>query len=86
LADIPDANVTEARHHILGNVKAWTAKIKGDGTGTTLNVPFKIVVGAFTGNIDDTSAIPGISFADGVITYASAPTSSKYHWLMILGF
>ena len=86
MADIPTANITEKTHNVAGAVKSWSAKVKGDGTGVTIPVPFSRVTSVVTGNIDDTSAIPGISFASGVLTYAAAPTNTKYHWLKVEGY
>lgn len=86
MADIPAANITEKTHNVCGAVKVWTAKVKGDGSGVTIPVPFSRVTCVTTGNIDDTTAIPGIVFASGVLTYSSAPTSGKYHWLRVEGY
>lgn len=86
MADIPDANVTHKLHINLGTLKCWKAKVKGDGTGTTISVPFGRVEIYWTQNIDDTSAIPAITESSNVLTYAAAPTNNKYHWLFVAGY
>ena len=86
MADIPAANITEALHISMGTLKGWKAKVKGDGTGVTISVPFARVEACWTGNIDDSSAIPAISASSGVLTYASAPTINKYHYLFVVGY
>ena len=77
--------VTEENKTLCGNFVLYTAKIQGDGADTTLYVPLKKVVAAWTGNIDDTSAIPGITASANLLTYAAAPTSTKYHYVFALG-
>lgn len=86
MADIPVANITEKHLNVSGNVKVWSAKVKGDGSGVTVPIPMTGVFNVLTGNIDDSSAIPGISFASGVLTYASAPTINKYHYVRVEGY
>ena len=86
MADIPAANITKTLHFNMGSLKGWKALIKGDGTGVTVNVPFLRVEGCWTQNIDDSSAIPAISASGGILTYASAPTINKYHWLFVAGY
>lgn len=77
--------VSDENKTLCGNFVLYTAKIKGDGSDTTLYVPLKKVVAVWTGNIDDTSAIPAISASANLLTYAAAPTSTKYHWVCALG-
>jgi hypothetical protein len=87
MADIPAANLTEQLHFNMGSLKAWKVKVKGDGTGVTINTPFSRVEFYFTQSIDDT-AIPAttISESGGTLTYAAAPTSTKYHTLVVAGY
>lgn len=77
--------ISDENKTLCGNFVLYTCKVKGDGADTTHYVPLKKVVAIATGNIDDTSAIPGISASDNLLTYAAAPTSTKYHWLWVLG-
>lgn len=86
MADIPAANVTLKKFNITGNSKTWSAKVKGDGSGTTLNVPFAGVFSIVTGNIDDAGGVPAASFSSGVVTYAAALGSNESHWLRIEGY
>jgi hypothetical protein len=86
MADFPEANVDLKLHVNFGNAKMWKARVKGDGAGTTLVVPLGRIEGYWTQNIDDTSAIPRISHADSTLTYNSAPTNTKYHWLFVIGY
>jgi hypothetical protein len=69
----------------MGNKLLWKAKIKGDGSDTTVSVPLTTVDGCWICNIDDTSAIPGIAISGTTLTYAAAPTSGKYHMLFAIG-
>jgi hypothetical protein len=85
VADIPAANITLQERLTLGNKLLWTAKVKGDGTGVTIPVPLGKVQKWWTKNIDDTSAIPAITGATNILTYASAPTSNKSHNLFVIG-
>lgn len=86
MADIPAANVDLKLHVNIGSLKMWKARVKGDGVGTTLKVPMGRVEGYWTQNIDDTTDIPRISESSLTLTYASAPTSGKYHWLFVIGY
>ena len=70
---------------LMGNFLVYLCKVRGDGADTTISIPMKKAVAAFTTNIDDTSAIPGVSVSDNVVTYAAAPTSTKFHYLMVIG-
>ena len=85
MADITAANITLQERLTLGNKLMWKAKVKGDGSGVTIPVPLGKVEGWWTKNIDDTSAIPAISGATNILTYASAPTTNKYHWVFAIG-
>jgi hypothetical protein len=69
----------------MGNKLLWKAKIQGDGSDTTVSVPLTTVDCWWAYNIDDTSAIPAISGSGTTLTYAAAPTSTKYHWLYAIG-
>lgn len=87
MADIPAANITNKVPNVCGALKMWQAKVKGDGSGVTLPVPFARVTGHAVGNIDETAGYnPQISFASGVITYGAAPTNGAYHWLTLWGY
>lgn len=77
--------ISEEQKTLLGNFMLYIAKVKGDGSDTTVYVPLKKVVAVWTGNIDDTTAIPAISASANLLTYAAAPTNLKYHWLCALG-
>ena len=85
MADIPTANIDYAERITLGNKLMWKARIKGDGSGVTVPVPLGRIEGYWICNIDDTSAIPAISWATNILTYAAAPTNTKYHWLFVIG-
>jgi hypothetical protein len=85
MADVPTANVTLQERLVLGNKLLWSAKVKGDGTGVTIPVPLGKAEKCWTKNIDDTSAIPAITMATNIVTYASAPTINKVHYLFVLG-
>jgi hypothetical protein len=86
MADITAAQITNKYHGQMGPLKVWFAKVQGDGSGVTIPTPFSRIVNVQCYNIDDTSAIPAISSTSGgTITYASAPTSTKYHYLMVVG-
>lgn len=85
MADITASQITGKMHFTIGGARMWVAKVQGDGSGTTIPVPFSRVFSVATANIDDTSAVPGVSFASGVLTYAAAPTSTKYHYITIIG-
>jgi len=86
MADIPAANITKKLHFNMGSLKGWKALIKGDGSGTTITVPFGRVEAYWIANVDDTTPIPAISESSGVLTYAAAPTNAKYHWLFVVGY
>jgi hypothetical protein len=87
MADIPAANITNELHFSMGTLKAWKAKIKGDGTGVTVNVPFNRVEFVVTQAIDDsTIPAPVISASGGILTYAVTPTNGTYHWLIVAGY
>lgn len=86
MADIPATNITNTKFNVCGNLKMWCATVKGDGSGTTLNVPFGSVVAMTTGNINDVGGVPPVSFSSGVVTYASAPGNNESHYLLIWGF
>jgi hypothetical protein len=86
VADITAANITGKKFNVCGALKMWCATVKGDGSGTTLNVPFSSVVAMAIGNIDDTGGVPAASFASGVVTYAAAPGNNESHYLTIWGF
>jgi hypothetical protein len=95
MADIAAANIGAWEWVGSGNKYLVVSKVKGDGTGVTVPTPLHCINAAWTQAIDDIdgstklSAVTGISISssahDGIITYASAPTSDKYHWLFVLG-
>jgi len=87
MADLPAANLTEQLHFSMGTLKAWKVKVKGDGTGVTVNVPFSRVEFVLTQPIDDsTIPAPVISASGGILTYAVTPTTNTYHWLIVAGY
>ena len=87
MADLPAANIDKILHFSMGTLKAWKARIKGDGSGVTVNVPFTRVEFLVTQSIDDaTIPAPVISASGGTITYAVTPTNGTYHWLVVAGY
>ena len=87
MADLPAASLTEQLFFSFGTLKGWKVKVKGDGTGVTINVPFSRVEFCFTQPIDDTTIpAPVISASGGILTYAVTPTNTKYHWLIVAGY
>ena len=84
MADIAAAKITNTLHFSMGTLKAWKAKVKGD-TGTTIPLPFSRVEGFWIQNIDESAALKA-SESGGVLTYASAPTTNLYHWLVVVGY
>jgi hypothetical protein len=87
MADITSTYITDKVHNVCGSVKMWSAKVKGDGSGVTIPVPFSRVISHAVGNITETAGYnPLISFASGVITYGTAPTNGAYHWLTLWGY
>lgn len=85
MADIPSANITNALHMNHGSLKAWKAKIKGDGAGTTISLPFGRVEFYVIQNITETAALRATE-SGNIITYAAAPTNNLYHWLWVVGY
>jgi hypothetical protein len=86
MADIPAANLVKT-WNTAGKFKQLICKVKGDGTGVTIPTGLKNIVGHAVGNIDESDGYnPAISFASGIITYATAPTSTKYHYLFVWGY
>lgn len=77
--------VSNARNLVLGNIKAWTAKVTGDGSSTTLMVPLKTIIGVWTGNINDVGGVPMTSFSGNTITYSAAIGNNESHSLFVLG-
>ena len=87
MADIPAANIDKTLHFSMGTLKAWKARVKGDGTGVTISVPFKRVEFVLTQPIDDsTIPAPVISASGNILTYAVTPTVNTYHWLIVAGY
>lgn len=79
---------TKEHHFRVGNMLGYCCKVTGDVGGTTsLAVPLNHVAAHFVGNIDETDGYnPAITFSGGTATYGTAPTSSKSHFLLVLGF
>ena len=92
MADIAAANVGTFDFVSLGNKRMVSSKVKGDGTGVTVNVPLARIDYAWVQAIDDVDGsthlplVPGISWSGAIITYVSAPTINKYHQLFCVGF
>jgi hypothetical protein len=79
--------VSNEQHFRVGNMMGWLAKIYGDGADVTLVVPMSHVAFYITSNIDEADGYsPAISVSGNTLTYATAPTSTKYHWVLVLGF
>ena len=91
MADIAAANIGTWTRIGLGNAFLEICKIKGDGTGVTVNVPLRLVSSAWVQAYDDIDGssklpiVPGITWATNIITYAAAPTINKYHYLFCIG-
>lgn len=85
MADVPAANITGQLHNNTGQTKMWHAKVKGDGSGTTMKVPFASVVAIAIGNIDETAVVKA-SFSGGTVTYGAAPTNNLSHYITIFGW
>jgi len=85
MADIPAANIDKKLHFSMGTLKGWKARVKGDGAGVTISVPFSRVEGYWVCTIDETTAHK-ISESSGVLTYAAAPSNGLYHWLFVVGY
>ena len=89
MADIAAANIGAWERSSWGNKYCCYAKIKGDGTGVTVQVPLGRIEAAWTNAIDDVTAnvsiVPGISVSGRTVTYAAAPTQNKYHYLFAVG-
>lgn len=86
MADIPAANVVKQSYNVIGNQVLVVYKVTGDGSGVTIPTHVGRIVSAWVGNSTETAGYsPQISFSGNTITYAAAPTSSKIHYLHVLG-
>lgn len=82
MADITSGNVSLKER--VDNLVLWTCKVKGDGTGVTVQTGVSKVVAAWVQPIDETAAHK-ISWSGNTITYAAAPSSNLYHQLFVIG-
>jgi hypothetical protein len=70
----------------MGNKLMCYAKVTGDGSTTTINVPMGRIESAFVGNGDESAGYnPALTWSGQTITYGAAPTNTKYHYLHVIG-
>lgn len=78
--------VEKQAYGVVGNYVLLVYKITGDGTSTSFVAQVKRVVSAWVGNGNENAGYnPQLSWSGNAITYGTAPTNNKYHYLHILG-
>jgi hypothetical protein len=83
--DIPEANIDRETHYSMGTIRSYQVRIKGDGAGRQINVPFSRVEGYWITNITETTDLKATESA-GAITYAYPPGLNLYHYLFVIGY
>jgi hypothetical protein len=86
MADIAAANITFIGRYTAGNLFLEIYKVKGDGSGVTIPIRLGRPMASAVGNIDETAGYnPQVALTARVVTYGTAPTINKYHYLHIWG-
>ena len=91
MAAITAANITPVSRTNSGGLYHLVYKVKGDGSGTSIVVGLSRIIGHAVGDIDETAGYnPKIAYTNAAggakVTYATAPTINKYHFLHLWGF
>lgn len=69
----------------MGTIRGYLVRIKGDGAGRLVTVPFSRIEGVWTQNITETLRLKAGSTAP-YITYVTPPTYNLYHFLVVIGY